>query len=114
MSKHSKNPRSFAGQVLIGKEETELVSLPRTTKPSSGRGCGGHAPQVRSGREEEALLGKGDLHFVPFLDTADGSLKQQGFPEGDYKKNKSFPEPNENKTRSNLRTRPKQHLQGQW
>lgn len=46
------------------RKEGELVGLPRTIRSSSGRGCRGQAPHIDFGREEEALLENGVLHFV--------------------------------------------------
>lgn len=43
-------------------KEVQCVISPRTRSHSSGKGYGGQAPQIRSGREEEAQLEKKGLH----------------------------------------------------
>jgi hypothetical protein len=53
----------LAGQFLLGKE-VELVALLRTTPPSPGRAYCGSSSEDKV-REEEALLVKEVLHFVP-------------------------------------------------
>jgi hypothetical protein len=52
----------LAGWVLIGKEEVEFVSLPRTMCSSSGRGCKEGVSQ-----RKEGPAGKGSNSFCPEL-----------------------------------------------
>ena len=47
----------LAGHVLTGKEEVELVGLPRTTQPSPGRGFQGSGSPDKA-RDGENLLVK--------------------------------------------------------
>ena len=44
-------------------EEVELVGLPRATWPSSGRQCGGQAPQIKS--EKGSPAGKREFSTFP-------------------------------------------------
>jgi hypothetical protein len=64
MEGYSRNPRYLLCGLLLGKEEVELIGLPRTTQPSLVIECGvsGSPDKVR---RAEALLVKGGFHFVP-------------------------------------------------
>lgn len=77
MERHYRSPRHLLGRFLMGKEEGDLVGLPRTTWPSSGRGWWGQTPQTRSGREGEALLEQGVLRFVLSSERLSGNGRLQ-------------------------------------
>lgn len=71
MERHSRNPRYLRGRFLSGKEEDELVGVPRTTQSSPSRGYGalGSPEKVRDG---EVQLIKGVLHFAPSSEKLSG------------------------------------------
>lgn len=64
MERHSRNRRWLA-EFSSEKEEVELVDLPRTARPPSGRRCRIWA--FRQGQGREALMGKGVPPFCPPL-----------------------------------------------
>lgn len=78
MERHSRNRRWLA-EFSSEKEEVELVDLPRTAQPPSGRRYRIWA--FRQGQGREALLGKGVPSFVPSSEelSCQGRLRQPGF-----------------------------------